>query len=207
MSESGIYRIVNLTNGKFYIGSAVNLERRWYMHRNRLNAGKHRNAHLQAAWNKYGEAAFEFRVIERVEDKSRLIEREQEWIDSCRQDLAYNICKVANSRLGVKARPETVEKQREAATGVTHTEEAKAKMSAAKMGVKLPVRSEEHRQKISEIHSGKVVSEETRQKLRDAHARSPRTHSEETRRKMSESIKAALAAKKQINSPEGYKHV
>lgn len=57
MSKSGIYRIVNLANDKFYIGSAVNLERRWYMHRNRLNAGKHRNAHLQAAWSKYGEAA------------------------------------------------------------------------------------------------------------------------------------------------------
>lgn len=208
MSQSGIYRIVNLVNDKFYIGSAVNLERRWYMHRNRLIAGKHRNAHLQAAWNKYGESAFQFRVVEFVKDRNGLIEREQAWLD-CSYDEAfsYNICKVANSRLGVKARPETIEKMREAATGVLHTEEAKAKMSAAKIGIRLPTRSEEHRQKISEIHSGKVVSEETRQKLRDAHARSPRTHSEETRRKMSESIKAALAAKKQLNSTEGFNHV
>lgn len=205
MNQAGIYCIVNRANGKFYVGSAVNLGRRWYMHRNRLNANGHRNTHLQAAWNKYGGGAFEFSVIEFVENKESLIEREQAWLDRYSDSaLFYNICKVASSRLGVKARSETVEKIRQAATGVRHTEAAKAKMSAAKMGVRLPERSKGHRQKISQAHSGKVVSEETRQKLRDAHARSPRTHSEETRRKMSESIKAAFAAKK-LNTPEGYK--
>lgn len=49
MKVAGIYQIRNIVNGKVYIGSAVNIERRWGMHKNRLKAGQHRNIHLQRA--------------------------------------------------------------------------------------------------------------------------------------------------------------
>lgn len=169
MNMMGVYKITNIQNGKFYIGSAVNFERRAYMHRNRLSAGQHRNAHLQNAWNKYGSAAFRFELVETVEDKSQLTAIEQKWIDNLNaSNDGYNICKVATSRLGVKARPETVEKQRLAATGVRHHEQAKRKMSAAKRGVPKPPRSAEHRERLGLAHKGKLVTEETRQRLREA---------------------------------------
>ena len=51
----GIYRITNLINSKFYIGSSSNLKKRLYEHQRELNLGIHTNKHLQSAWNKYGE--------------------------------------------------------------------------------------------------------------------------------------------------------
>ena len=55
-----IYKITNLVNGKFYIGSAVNLRLRMNGHRTRLNVGTHKNRHLQAAWKLYGRDSFKF---------------------------------------------------------------------------------------------------------------------------------------------------
>lgn len=43
---SGIYLITNTVNGKQYIGSAVNILRRWDEHRCRLNEWSHANEHL-----------------------------------------------------------------------------------------------------------------------------------------------------------------
>ncbi len=68
MIKSGIYRIRNLINNKSYIGSAVNFKRRWNYHKQDLIACRHHSKYLQNAWNKYGEAAFEFKVMEYVED-------------------------------------------------------------------------------------------------------------------------------------------
>lgn len=50
--------------------------------------------------------------------------------------------------------------------------------------------SEEHRAKIGAAHKGKTVSEETRAKMREAHVgHTGNTHSEESRSKMSASLK------------------
>jgi group I intron endonuclease len=171
MSKAGIYRISNRENGKFYVGSAVNLEKRFYLHRNQLDLGKHRNSHLQRAWDKHGADAFDFTVLQYVEDKTQLVAIEQNWIDTLRAtELGYNICKVANSRLGVKASDETKARMSAAMAGKTHTEETRKKMSAAKAGVPKPPRSAEHREKLGAVHRGKIVSEETRAKLRAARA-------------------------------------
>ena len=99
---SAIYKIENLINGKIYIGSASFLYSRWGRHRKRLREGKHYNAHLQAAWNKYGEDQFQFSIVERVESKKHLIEREQYWLDRTQcynRVVGYNIAKSAGSTL------------------------------------------------------------------------------------------------------------
>ena len=123
----GIYKITNTVTGKFYIGSAVNIKRRWAIHRSRLDANKHGNRHLQNSWNKHGEDSFTFEVLECCE-KERLIEREQFYIDN--EKPAYNISPTAGNCLGVK-----------------HTDETKRKISEAKKG---KVRSDESKRKISE---------------------------------------------------------
>lgn len=92
MTNCGIYRLVNIINGKIYIGSSKKLDNRKYSHFQELRIGKHGNKKLQHAYNKYGESAFKFFVVElcNLED---LIEREQFWIDYLDvTKKGYNIC-------------------------------------------------------------------------------------------------------------------
>lgn len=96
---SGVYEIRCLPNKKFYIGSAVNLRERWRNHIYTLNLGKHRNIHLQNAWNKYGEAAFIFTILQLVE-KNILLQTEQVWIDKTHctdRKIGLNLYPIAGS--------------------------------------------------------------------------------------------------------------
>ena len=65
-----IYVITNIINDKQYVGQAVVKDKRWRDHRIMLKAGKHRNRHLQASYNKYGKDAFVYTVLEIVSDVS-----------------------------------------------------------------------------------------------------------------------------------------
>lgn len=105
---SGIYRIVCSANGKIYIGSAVNLRHRKKDHFKTLRGNRHANIRLQRAWNKYGEDAFSFEVIEWVLAPF-LLEREQYWMDKlrvCDDRYGFNIAPLAGSCYGAK-RPHT----------------------------------------------------------------------------------------------------
>ncbi len=84
---SGIYMILNLKNGKSYIGSSREIYQRLMKHRYELRRNKHSNAHLQAAYNKYGEENFEYKIIEPVIE-TELIRREQYWC--CTLKPGYN---------------------------------------------------------------------------------------------------------------------
>ena len=65
--KTGIYKIKNLINGRFYIGGTVkNFQSRWVEHKTTLNRGKHRNRLLQEDWIIHGEQSFEFVVMERL---------------------------------------------------------------------------------------------------------------------------------------------
>jgi len=113
--RSGIYQIRNLTNGNIYVGSSTNINRRWREHRHDLNLNKHNNHHLQYAWNKYGKNYFVFEIIELIDNKNILVEREQFYIDSWNPQ--YNIAPTAGNMLGF-----------------THSEESKKKMSESRKG-------------------------------------------------------------------------
>ena len=108
---SGIYQIICHVTGKVYVGSAVNIYRRWLAyHLPDLRGGRHANKHLQRAWNKYGEAAFTCEVLLLVEAKEQLIDNEQQWIEQLRSSQSrygFNICKVAGSSLGRKHTSQT----------------------------------------------------------------------------------------------------
>ena len=75
-----IYKIVNLVNDKFYVGSTINKKVRFRQHRKLLRGNRHHCKHLQAAWNKYGEEKFDFRVIEEVPVQISLKEVEDKWL-------------------------------------------------------------------------------------------------------------------------------
>lgn len=147
MINSGIYCIINKINNHRYIGSAKDLKRRKSGHFRELRSNEHINIYLQRAYNKYGEANFEFQVIELVSDKSILIEREQFWIDYIistfgRSNL-YNICLIANSVIGLTwtLKKETLKKRKK-----HRSKETKNKLRLANIGRKF---SEEHRKKLA----------------------------------------------------------
>ena len=75
MKQAGIYMITNTVNGKKYIGQSNWLKKRIGAHLNHLRNGAHSNIHLQRSFNKYGEGAFDFSIIEYC-DEERLNERE-----------------------------------------------------------------------------------------------------------------------------------
>ena len=220
--NSGIYKIRNLTNGKFYIGSTIDFDKRKYDHFRDLKNNNHHSYHLQNAFNKHGEQSFIFEAIEKLEpNKGKLLEREQCWIDSLTPE--YNICKIAGSCLGIKLSDETKQKMSEAQKGKFHSEETKLKMSEARKGKHL---SEDHKRKMSESKKGeknhnfgKHLSEEIRQKLSEVQKGTHigeknsfygKKHSDETKQKMSEAQKGKHLSeetkRKMSESKKGEKH-
>jgi group I intron endonuclease len=88
----GIYKIINVVSNKFYIGSAVNFSRRKARHFSELRHNKHNNRWLQASWNKHGEQAFIFAIVEEVQDKELLLETENRWLkEHVGKEYCYNI--------------------------------------------------------------------------------------------------------------------
>lgn len=63
-TKIGIYKIVNTITGDMYIGSSVNLENRRREHLFYLRHSTHHSPYLQRVYDKYGESAFLFEVIE-----------------------------------------------------------------------------------------------------------------------------------------------
>lgn len=176
---AGIYKIVNVVNGRIYIGCAVNLRQRWHSHRGALLRGMHHNRHLQSAWKKYGADAFRMRPL-LVCAKHDLVFFEQRCIDAFNAVAnGYNKCPIAGTTAGRKVRPEVVAAMAAAKRGVPMTPEARAchaeamrrpearaRMSVAKKGKahKTPV-SDAHRAALSAAQKGHGVSVATRAKL------------------------------------------
>lgn len=177
-SGAGIYCIEHAASQKVYVGSALNIERRWKRHKADLSAGVHHSVLLQRAWLKYGEEAFAFRLLEIVTDVDLLLEAEQRWIDALQCFLplrGYNISPTAGSCRGVKHSEKTREKLRvliaergHPMRGRTHSDEARARMSASRRGVARGARSDDFRRKMSEVSKGRVISQEQRARISKA---------------------------------------
>jgi group I intron endonuclease len=133
---SGIYQVLNLVNGKRYVGSAANFVKRWAEHRRQLREGIHHSRVLQRAWVKYGPAAFIFKPLLICAPKD-LEMYEQRALDGYQPE--YNICKIAGSSLGTKRSPEQRERVAAALRGKKrgpHSPEHRAKIGAARRGKK-----------------------------------------------------------------------
>lgn len=169
--QSGVYAIVCSANGKQYIGSAVNIKRRWRWHRTALRGNRHHSILLQRAWNKYGEHSFEFTVLEYCAPDV-VVSREQQWLDSRTPydpTLGYNIAAHADAptrgrRLSAEHRAKIGVKS----TGRHRTDADKAKISAAHKGRR---HTPESRANMSAAHKGKTLPAEQRAKIGDASRR------------------------------------
>lgn len=100
MKISGIYQIQSkIKPERIYIGSAINIHKRWNYHNQDLRRNKHGNIKLQNHYNKYGLADLVFSVLLGC-DKEDLIKTEQYFIDS--YNPFFNICQKAGNTQGRK---------------------------------------------------------------------------------------------------------
>lgn len=139
--KSGVYAIEHTASGRRYIGSASNFDARWRVHRCLLRKGKHHAPHLQSAWDKYGEPAFEFRPL-LICSKENMLMYEQKCLDVFRpfdRERGFNVA------LNAKA----------CRLGIPHTKESKAKMS----------RSASNRQPITPEHSANLSASRKGRKM------------------------------------------
>lgn len=155
----GIYKIINVVNNKFYVGSAVDFARRKRNHWNQLRKGKHHNRHLQAAWNKYGEQAFVFVHVAELDEAADILAEETKWL---RQYVGHPDC----YNIGTEATAFTTgwsgAKNPMWGRTFSHSPEAKAKIAAASAS---RVQTLEERNKRSRTMMGHYVAAETRAKI------------------------------------------
>lgn len=148
----GVYCIRNTINNKVYIGQSINIQRRWIKHKSELNRNIHNNKHLQSAWNKYGESAFEFIVlIECTEDE--LDNNEIKFIKLYRAtDKQHGYCDMDGGKKHRHHSEETKRKCGEKNIG-RHLSQA-AIENIRRINIGRPL-SDEHKRKISESNKGK----------------------------------------------------
>lgn len=181
-----IYRITNMANNHYYVGSAESFARREWQHKYALKRNEHKNPRLQAAWNKYGSEMFVFEVIEEVPEGRTAFDIENTYLMRCVGELdCYNINTDAYvPRLGVPHTEESKEKMRRATQLVLSesrggkfipTVETRARMSAAAKGNQNALgykRTDAEREAIrqrtmgNQNFAGKQHTEETKGKLR-----------------------------------------
>lgn len=78
----GVYKIQHIPTGKIYIGSSCDILSRWKDHKRKLEQNRHHSYKLQDVWNSEPvKSNFSFEVIEVVDSRKDLFEKEQYWID------------------------------------------------------------------------------------------------------------------------------
>lgn len=194
--NSGIYQLVNTSNGKRYIGRTVNFTKRKQMHLWRLQSNRHFNKHMQSAWN--AGQRFVFEIIEECE-VSECNKKEAFWIKHYKtqdSEFGYNICeggkttegfhfteeqkaKISKANTGrhfseevINARRETLKKR--LLQDKTFAEELRKKQSEAikgrkpwNVGIK---HTDEFKRKVSEKLKGRIITEEHKNKLKELYS-------------------------------------
>ena len=134
--KAGIYRWVNLVNGKSYVGSAVYLTKRLKQYyspgflKKELNNG---SSIIYRAMLKYGYSNFSLEILEYCDIKGA-IEREQYYIDNLNPQ--YNIAPKAGSWLGCFHNEETKARLSKAAIGNTNSIRHKIQVLDLETGTK-----------------------------------------------------------------------
>lgn len=219
-----VYKIVNQQNGKMYIGSTMDVEKRFNRHKKDLRAGDHHCVYLQRAWNKYGEDSFSFEILEACTSEEEVRKAEASYLRMS-YDSLYNVSKQStggdlisyhpnrdgivekmSNSVKVRYSKMTLEERKRVfgrsgtsnpRYGKKHTEEAKRKISEANKGnqyAKGSKRTAEQRDKLSKVAS---------QRKGEKNPFFGKEHSEETKKKISKAKKGKLPANSKSVSING----
>jgi group I intron endonuclease len=190
-NKSGVYRFINKKNGKIYVGSSVDLERRFRKYFNISFLKRENKSRINNALMLHGYENFRVEILEYCEP-SDCIKKEQIYLDLLKPPgRRRRPGETAGSLLGFK-----------------HTDEVLKKMSKARQGKSHPMFGKTHLAKtlakMSAVKIGKTISNDTRAKISAAlfgknnpmygnkgknHPRFGKTHTEETRAKLSAAMK------------------
>lgn len=204
LCKSGIYQIRNVVNNKVYIGSTFEFRKRKTQHFADLRNNRHYNEHLQRAFNKYGEENFKFEIIEIIEDKNILEEKEKYYIDSFftyDENNGYNVSIPGRIQKYKGMSEETKEKLRQANIGKKLSEEHKQKIGNANRGRK---RSKEYCDMMSEMFKGKKRPPEVVEKMKGNNAGSKNGNAKLTEEDVLEIRKLLLKGEKKIKIAKMY---
>ena len=178
-----IYIIRNIVSNNVYVGqTSRGPKARFSQHRSDLRKNKHKNSHLQNAWNKYGEKYFIMYPLYSCTDSKEINNLEEYLIGWCKTlGIAYNTDNggLVGSR-GLVRSPEAIEKMRRASTGRPNPNKGKT-----------GIYSEETLEKIRAARAQQVFTEETKEKIGQHTKRmweNPE-HKEKTSKAISESRK------------------
>jgi group I intron endonuclease len=146
-----VYLIVNMINGKCYVGQTrKTIKQRWQRHRwcYTVSNGKHP---IALAMRKYGKESFEIVELEICKTQQELDDREIYWARALdtfspngynlkagkgRGTVSPEVCrKIAISNLGRKASQETIQRLRDSHLGYKRSPEAVAAQSARMKGI------------------------------------------------------------------------
>lgn len=151
----GIYKISSIVHpDRIYVGSAVDILSRWYIHKSDFKLSRRHSPHFQRHYDKYGKDDLVFSIIATCA-KEDLILVEQAFIDSYKP--YFNGCKTAGNTLGFKHSIESKEKRRKwciehnhrppSTKGMKHSAECGKKHSAnnIRLGLVPPSRLGTHK--------------------------------------------------------------
>ncbi len=210
-----IYRILNVANDHFYVGSSVNVRRRRWEHWDSLKKGTHHCEALQTAWTEFGEDAFEFEIIEEVADVTKLLYVEETYLmKHAGSPECYNTAMSAHqspaamprvrAKISEGLRRKYEDPNYTPRAGKQHSEETKAAISAkvqaavaeGRGGKFIP--SKETRKRMSQALKGNqnakghVRGEEHRRKLAEANRGNQnflgKKHTDEAKAKMAKRV-------------------
>ncbi len=165
MKISGIYKIVNKSDGKYYVGSSKDiLGFRWPKHNRQLINNIHPNDYLQNTWNKYGKDSFDFIIIEEVPNETLLVV-EQKYLDISKteSDKCYNLnweskegnlSEYSKEKISIKSKIRYSNKENHPMFGRHHTDEVKKRIGNLHRG---KLHSDKSKQKISDSKSNKIL--------------------------------------------------
>lgn len=130
--KSFVYRWINKTNGKDYLGSTSNSKSRLSSYYD-LKTLSIFNMPIYKAILKYGHSNFIFEIVEFSQPED-VVQREQHYLDLF--DFDYNVLEKADSLFGFKHSADTLEKMkgRQNALGFNHSLETLEKLRDAQTG-------------------------------------------------------------------------
>lgn len=175
MNEFCTYIIKCAISDKNYYGSTSNFKKRVAQHKYLLLRDRHHSAHLQKAWNKYGEAAFKFSILKVFECVEIMLMAEKALLEA-NLELSYNVSTEVDKAhmLGRHHSEETKQKLRGMFLGREVSEETKIKIRTARAKQIMPKGRKSSQETIEKIKakralqvikSGWKMSEKSKKKM------------------------------------------